>query len=318
MSTLLCTEERYSLLPALKPYQQKTLDDIQHTFFAERLNRQLVQMPTGTGKTWIVGMLPGTFELKTKRMMMVIHTEELAKQAAKTLKYLNPSRTVGIEMADSRAGKADIVVASVQTLGRGVGKRIEQFNAEDFAVLVVDEAHHAVANSYQRIFQHFNVWNNPNILSLGVTATPNRADGKGLGKVYQKITTSFSLLDAIQQGWLSGVKGIKIKTNTSIDNVHKKGDDLDLVELSAAINVDDRNRVTAQAYMEHGEDRQFVAFATDIAHSKALAAEYRRRGLPVEAIWGDDPDRALKLARHKKGELRGLVNCQLLTEGYDD
>lgn len=299
-----------------RPYQLAAANAIKDNFF-NGVRSQVVQLPTGTGKTVLFAMLPDYMEIGDRRMLVIVHREELAQQAADKLRKWNPSRTVGIEMAGKRAGSSQIVVASVQTLSRSAG-RIQQLKPEDFCVVVTDECHHATSPSYRKIYDYFDVTGRKDILNLGVTATVNRSDGKPLKSVYSAITHKMSILDAIRQGWLADLKGKQVRTNTELDGVSKKGGDFDLLQLSSVADTPYRNELIAQAYIQHGQDRKFLGFAIDVAHAKNLAKAFKKYGVNVEAVWGGDVDRALKLSMHRKGQLQGLFNCELLTEGYDD
>jgi ATP-dependent helicase IRC3 len=301
----------------LRPYQREAIDVIKRKLWAT-VNNQVVKLPTGMGKTVLFAALPDELEFGNKRMMVLVHREELATQAADKLRKWNPSRTVGIEMAGSTASNAQLVVAGIQTVGRSGSNRLEQFDPSQFAALVCDESHHATAASYRRVFDHFDTKNRRDILNLGVTATVNRADGKGLGEVYQEIVYQMSILDAVRQGWLSHPRGRVVKTGVKLDGVHTRGGDFVEHELGNVVNTNERNETAVRAWLQYGEDRQTVAFAVDVAHAKALADTFKRYGVAAEAIWGDDPDRADKLKYHRAGSLKVLVNCQILTEGYDD
>lgn len=300
----------------LRPYQSNTLDTIKRKHWGGT-NRQLVKWPTGTGKTVLFSNLPDFLPL-TKRMLVLVHRDELAQQAKDKIMRWNPNRTVGVEMAQSRAGNAQIVVASVQTIGKANSPRLLQFNPSDFQVIVTDEAHHATAQSYQTIFDHFNVKDNKELLSLGVTATPNRADGKGLNEVYDEIVFDMGILDAIRQGWLADLRGVRVSSSTDLDDVQTRAGDFAQDQLTAAVNVSARNDLVVRAWLDHGRDRKSLVFAAGIPHAKALADTFQRYGISSQAVWGDDPDRADKLKFHRQGHIKVLINSDLLIEGYDD
>jgi hypothetical protein len=155
-------------------------------------------------------------------------------------------------------------------------------------------------------------------LLLGVTAIPNRADGTGLGEIFQEIVDDKDILFGINSGWLADVRGIRVRTGVTLNRVHNLAGDFNQQELGTTINTDARNDLIARSWLEHAADRQTVMFTVDVAHAKNLAEAFNRRGVVAEAIWGADPDRAAKLARHQSGATKVLTNCQLLTEGYDD
>ncbi len=299
----------------LRPYQLEALERCKEKL-ESGVNRQVIKLPTGLGKTPFLASLPDALNFK-RRMMVLVHREELATQAADKLRTWNPTRTVGIEMGSSSAGNAQLVVASVPTIGRKGSPRLTQFNLADFDAIVVDECHRSTADSYRTVFNHFNVFEDRKRLLLGVTATPNRADGRGLGEIYEEIVYERDLIWGIREGWLSDLKGIKISTHTRLDDVHTKAGDFDLGELSLCVNTYAMNDLTIRSWLEHGKDRQTIVFAVDVKHAQDLAEAFKRYGVAAEAIWGDDPHRHTKVKALRTGGLRVLVNCQILIEGFD-
>jgi superfamily II DNA or RNA helicase len=300
------------LSPVLRDYQVAALDAVKSAY-AAGTTRQLLTMATGTGKTCLFASLAGYFE---GRVIFLAHREELVEQAAEKLRIWNGGEPVGIEKADRRADNARLVVASVQTIGRKGSKRLEEFNPDDFDALVIDEAHHAAAESYGRIIEHFA--KNPSLLLLGVTATPSRGDGVALDGVFDAIVYRKDLLSAVRDGWLTPPRGIRVPTDTDISAVHTKAGDFDAGELAAEINTPARNELAVESWLLHCHGRQTVAFTIDVQHARDLAAAFVAREISAMAIWGNDPDRAKKLAAHRRGEITVLCNCALLTEGYDD
>jgi superfamily II DNA or RNA helicase len=305
-------------MPTLRPYQARAHAKIKDRFNAG-INRQLVKHPTGMGKTPLFAELPNAFAYSAKDILLVlVHREELAQQAADKLRAWNPGRSVGIEMADRRWDGEQLVVASVPTIGRKGSKRLDRFPKHRVRGIVTDEAHHATADSYLNIYDYFDVWDRKDILCLGVTATPNRADGTGLNKVFQEIVDDISILDGIKDGWLSNLRGRRLATTTSLAGVHKRAGDFADNELAELVNTGRRNEEVIRFWLDYGENRKSIGFAVDVQHAKDLADAAKRYGISAEAIWGGDPLRQEKLEMHRKGQLKILFNCQILTEGYDD
>src|SRR5208337_71062 len=156
--------------------------------------------------------------------MVLLHRDELAQQAIKKArlrlpKHFNIQQEAGTEHCDPCT--ADYIVASVQTIGRKGTTRLEKFNKSALDKFVVDEAHRSVADSYYNVYNHFNLLqDHDSRLLLGVTATPTRGNGEGLGKLYQRIVYSYSLRQAIDDGYLVDVKGIRVNTDISLDGIH--------------------------------------------------------------------------------------------------
>lgn len=300
----------------LRPYQ---LDALESTKVAHEsgLNRQLIVMPTGTGKTCVFAALRQYRQFK-RRVMVLVHRDELAQQAADKIRQWNPSELVGIEMGSQVCDpNATFVIGSVQTLGRSGSQRLATFTPDSFDALVIDEAHHATASTYLNIINHFQFHVARDRMLLGVTATPNRGDGTGLGKVFDRIVYQMSIPDAIRDGWLVNLRGYRIHSRTTLDGVRTVGGDFDQAQLGAAVNTPERNKMIAEYWLENAKGRKTVGFCADIQHAKDQAAEFRRYGVPAQAIWGDDPQRQEKLADFYSGKIQALFNCNLLTEGWD-
>lgn len=283
---------------------------------------QLISMATGTGKTVVFSQLPEKFgDLLPGQSLILAHREELIDQAIAKMRLVNPKLRIDKEKANHRADPslADCVVASVATLGRKGTKRTLKYNWSNFDKFVTDEAHHSVADTYMNVYESAGILApGDKRLLLGVTATPQRGDGKAMASLYQKISFVYSMRQAIEEGWLVDVKGIRIKTDTSLDEVKTTKGDYQEGSLAEAINTPKRNQLIVKAWMEKGEHRQTIGFTANIQHALDLASMFRYHGVKAEAVWGDDPERAEKLAKHKAGQITVLLNCGVLVEGYDD
>lgn len=301
-------------------YQTEALNaiDSQHS---AGVSRPLLCMATGTGKTEVFVRIPDKLKHKLPgQTMVLLHRDELAQQAINKFRLRNPHLNIqqeaGAEKCDPTS--ADVIVASVQTLGRSGSERIKKFNQSTLDKFTVDEAHRAIAQSYYNVYDHFNlIKDNDKRLLLGVTATPTRGDGQGLAKLFQKIVYTYSLRQAIEDGYLVDVKGIRVDTDTSLDGVSTKGGDYDQKELADAVDNPARNLLVAKAYLQNCEGRRAIGFGVDIAHSQHLAETFNSLGINSAAVWGADPDRDDKIEAFRKGQITVLFNAQLLTEGFD-
>jgi len=280
-------------------------------------------MATGTGKTVIFSQLPERMkDVLPGQQLILAHREELIDQAIDKMRLLNPGMKVDKEKAEHKADTsiADCIVASVATLGRKGNKRILQYNWQNIDKIITDEAHHSIADSYLNIYDASGILSpdSKNRFMLGVTATPQRGDGKALAQLYQKISFVYSMRQAIEDGWLVEVCGYKVNTQTSLDYVKTTGGDYAIGELAETVNNPQRNALVVKSWLDKGQSRQTVVFAVDIAHAQALAVMFQEAGVSAEAVWGNDPERDDKLKRHRNKQTTVIVNCGILTEGYDD
>jgi len=304
----------------LRDYQKDCLRTIRAHYRAG-IRRQLVCLPTGTGKTVIFAEFPRFFGMKN-RMLVLAHREELLTQARDKIRRAEPSLSVEIEQAGRRAGAdSDVVVASVPTLGRQGSRRLARLDPREFYLIVVDEAHHATAATYRRVFEHFGLLKNgsPRLL-VGFTATPKRGDGQGLDAVFQEITYARSLPDMIEAGFLAPLAAYRVETDVDLSRVRTRMGDFVAGQLSKAVNIDERNELIVRVYTERLRKRRTLCFCVDVAHAHSLAARFRRAGIASKAVTGEMPreDRASALEGFREGRFQVLTNCMVLTEGYDE
>lgn len=304
----------YNLCMELRDYQREAGAAIAEAQ-AAGCTRQLVVLPTGTGKTVIFAhlaqLLPRAFP-----MLVLAHRDELLAQAEAKLAAANPQLRIAREQAQAHADPtADVVVASVATLGRTNSPRLTKFDPRHFATVVVDEAHHAAAPSYRRVLDYF-----PDALRVGFTATPQRGDNVRLDDVFDEIVFYRDLVSMIDAGWLVPLRGWRMHTDVDLSQVRIVRGDYAEAELAQAVNVDARNEAVVDALLEFGPTRQTIVFCVDVAHAQAVAAHFTQRGIPAAAIWGEmTPEaRAQTLQQFRDQELQVLTNCMVLTEGFDE
>lgn len=283
---------------------------------------QIVNMATGTGKTYLFSDLYEHLKSRLPGKMLVLaHTEELVDQNIKTLQEVNPTLRVDKEMAKHKAdpSKADVIVASVASLGRKGTSRVLKYNWDEWDKVIVDEAHHTPVDFYRSILGVSGVLRpGSHKLLLGVTATTQRTDGKALADYYSKISYVYSLRQAIEDGQLVDVKGYRIDTATKIDDVASANGDFKANDLSDRINNPERNLNIVEGWKQLAADRKTILFAASVSHAKALAGEFTSEGVAATAIWGNDPDRKEKLRLYKEGKIKVLCNFGVLIEGFDD
>ena len=297
----------------LRPYQQEALDAIVNNS-VNGINKQLVVLPTGAGKTVIFSNLP-KIKPDSLPMLVLAHRSELLDQARNKIIASNPELSVEIEQAERKAGKVDVVVASVATLGRNGTPRIEEYPNNYFKSIVIDEAHHAAAPSYRRVIDYFN----PPYL-LGVTATPQRSDSTRLIDVFDEIVYYKSIQDLIQDGWLCPLVGYRVKSNTDISNVQIRNGEYAQDQLEETIDNPERNAHVVATYIALARNEKAIVFASGVRHAENLALSFRQASVETAVILGTTPreEREDILAKFAQKTVSVIVNVGVLTEGFDE
>lgn len=297
----------------LRPYQQDALNAI--VDFSNRgINKQLVVLPTGAGKTVIFSHLP-QYKQNSLPMLVLAHREELLHQAKEKISWSNPNISIDIEQAQNHAGQADVVVASVATLGKAESNRIQKYSPDYFNSIVIDEAHHAAAPSYRRILDYFN-----SQFILGVTATPQRSDKTRLTDVFDEIVYYKTIEHLIKEGYLCPLVGYRIKTNTDISEVATHEGDYIQSQLEDAIDNPSRNATIVAAYNDLVSNKKAIVFAAGIKHANNLALSFRQAKISTEVILGETEADTRKtiLQNFKEGRTSVIINVGVLTEGFDE
>jgi superfamily II DNA or RNA helicase len=299
---------------ALRDYQLECLETVLNESKAG-VSRQLLSLPTGSGKTICMAAIAKAVNKKT---LLLAHREELITQAVDKFKLFWPGVSVGVCMADRNELQHQIVVGSVQSCSRP--KRLEKLQREGFAVMMIDEAHHSTANSYQDVINALGFSKGTSKLLLGVTATPSRGDKQPLGDTFDKITFSRSIGTMIKAGYLSPVIGRKILTSFVLDRIRTQNGDFSISELSEAVNTPERNAFIVEKFKTYAEGRKGVAFCCDVQHCQDLTEAFNKQGIAAAAVWGDmqAEDRKQVLDDLKSGRIQVAASCGILCEGYDE
>ena len=186
--------------------------------------------------------------------------------------------------------------------------------------VVVHNCHHSSAQSYQSVIDHFGAGKPGGPLLLGVTATPFRADGADLSKVYEKVVYSLELPDAISRGYLVDIRALAVATGVSLDGVGATREDFKAGELAEAVNTPERNARIVKAYLDHAAGRKGIVFAASVGHSKDLADAFLAAGIAARHVDGTTPgdERAGIFAWMREPGARVLCNVGVATEGYDE
>lgn len=285
------------------------------------VTRPMCVIPTGGGKTVVFAHM---VHRRPGRVLVMAHRDELIDQAAEKLAMVTGRSDIGIVKAEADDAHAPLVVGSVQTLTRP--GRIERVvDAGPLATVIVDEAHHSVAPTYLRVLGAAGCLDAGGPLTAGFTATAMRTDKLALGKVWQEIAYQIGIVQMIAEDYLCDVRGQQIGTDFDLANVTKAHGDYTDGSLGQELERSDALEASVEAWLKyavddrHPDGRQTVAFTPTVATAHALAAIFRRRGVPAEAVDGTThpDDRRDRLARVASGETRVIVNCAVLTEGWD-
>jgi superfamily II DNA or RNA helicase len=300
----------------LRPYQLAARDEVVKAFTADDLHSVLYALPTGTGKTVTFGAIHNALQAERPGKTLVLaHREELLDQAAGMFERSAPGTVVGIEQGDRYAEKdCSVVIASVQTLSRG--KRLGWFSPN---LIITDEAHHAVAESYVKIFKRYGAMQPGEVKLVGCTATPKRLDKLNLASVFQRQVYNYPIRQAIEEGYLCDIRGYRVRSDVNLDKVKTLGGDFNQGELAAAVMDQNRTRKALSHWWSVARNRQTVVFCASVEHAEMVAETFRSKNFKAECIHGNlgKEERRAILERFKQGETQILTNVEVLTEGFD-
>lgn len=295
-------------MPDLRPYQQAAIDAARDALREHRST--LLLMPTGCGKTVVFAEIARMTVERGHRVLVLAHRNELLDQARDKLAAAGVD--AASEKASKRAGDAPVVVASVQSLK---GKRLAEFERDTFKLIVIDEAHHAAAKSYRDVVAHFD-----QARVIGVTATGDRADGQGLGKVFDSVAYQYGLAEAIRDGWLAPIRAYRVRcTGLDLDTIKVRGD-FHQGQLAEALRADRQLHEVVVPTLERVGDRPTIMFGVNVEHAFDLARVLNgyRPGCAMAVSGADKPKvRAEAVRAFMEGEVQFLVNCALYVEGFD-
>ncbi len=290
----------------LKHHQQEALEALAK-LRSERATIALLYHATGTGKT-----VTAVTDAKRccGRVLMVAHTRELVEQTETTFRMLWPEVSVGQYMESVKEKGAHVVCGSIQS----VAMHLEDFDENEFEYLIIDEAHHASADTYQRVLAYFH----PKF-TLGLTATPERADDQDILEIFKNTAHKLDIQTAVEIGELVPIRCIRIHTNIDLTKVRFNSIQYNIRDLESRIYVPERNRLIVDTWMEFVKDKRTVVFAASVKHAEEIAGLFRDRGVKAIAVSGGmkASDRSEYLARFARGEINVLCACDLLNEGWD-
>ena len=295
------------MTPTLRPYQAAAVDEIRAAF-AQRHRSVLFVLPTGGGKTVLFSHITEQTATKGNRVCVLVHRQELLRQASASLTAMGVSH--GLVAANRGMDLSQPVqVASVQTLAR----RLHRFPREFFQLLVVDEAHHSNAGTWARVLEHFH-----RSRVLGVTATPCRTDGRGLGEWYGAMVQGPTAEWLTDNGFLAPARVFRPPGfDTTV--LRRRMGDFDMTQAGEMLQAGQAMGDALAHYRRHLLGQTAIAFCCSVAHAVAVADLFQRNGVSAASIDGtmDDVTRERLLSDLGAGRLKVLTSCALIGEGVD-
>ena len=307
----------------LRDYQQIAKEEIFSKW--NRVDNILYQMPTGTGKTRLFTSIISDISIWglrhniNYRILIIAHRSELIEQSSRSLdKYRIKHGVLAGTMKDKRDLTQAIQVASIQTITHPANQCLIDDLKFDF--IIIDEAHHAVAKSYQELWEFC-----PDAKKLGVTATPWRMNNSGFAQIFDAYIPSMSIKDFIQKGWLATYQYYSIPTSSelvkSIESIREfdiEGD----YKNSALVEVCDTSKIRAQLYDSYEKNvlgKKGIIYSISREHSEHICLQYRNRGVAIENIDSKTPAKVREkvIQAFRNGEIDIIVNVDIFSEGFD-
>lgn len=309
MSPALALDGHHRL--TLRSYQTETIA-ASEAAEARGCRKQLWVLPTGTGKTVCFVALAAK---RGDRTLIIAHRDELIGQAAAKARQWWPDADIGIVKAErNEVWAQDIIVASVQSLSPARCARLGHFG-----LVIVDEAHHSRSASYTRVLSSLRAGEADGPLLVGVTATPDRADGLGLDSHFSEIVVSYDILWAIREGFLVDLRCKEVKiANLRLEDVKVSRGDYAEGQLGRAMSEANAPWHIVKAWKELAAGRLTASFHPTIVAAQEQAQEFNAQGVPAACVSGVDLDERRRILRAlEAGRLKVVTNAAVLTEGWD-
>ena len=292
----------------LRPYQKESKAAVFEQW-RSGIRRTLLVLPTGCGKTIVFAKITEDCVRNGDRVLILAHRGELLEQAADKI-----AKATGLGCATEKAEQSclgswfRITVGSVQSLMRE--SRLKRFPEDYFNTIIIDEAHHCISDSYQRVLNHF-----PDAKVLGVTATPDRGDMKNLGQVFESLAYEYTLPKAIKEGYLSPIKAVTIPLQVDLTGVGIQSGDFKAGDLGTAL--DPYLERIAEEMEKYCREKKTVVFLPLVKTSQKFRDILNAHGFRAAEVNGESQDRAEILEDYASGKYNVLCNSMLLTEGWD-
>ena len=288
----------------LRPYQQQAIDDLR-VAFRDNARAPLLVAPTGAGKTVILAVITASAVARGRKVLILVHRRELIHQASSKLTAAGVQH--GIIAAGIEPSQQPVQVASVQTLVR----RLATINWQP-CLVIIDEAHHAAAGSWSKILDHW-----PSALRLGVTATPCRLDGRGLGDTFDAVIEGPSVQMLTSAGYLSPARIFAPPMVADLSQLRRRAGDYANDQAAAAMI---RPTVTGDAishYQRLAGAQQAIAFCCNVAHAESVRDTFETAGISSRLLLGNTTDRDAVVTAFAAGTILVLVTVDVVSEGFD-
>ena len=289
----------------LRDYQKVAIDKVRKSFSLSHKSVLLV-LPTGAGKTFIFSEIVKLSRQKNKKVLVLVHKRELIRQTAKELK--NKKITHGIIAAGYKTTDHDVYIASVQTL---INRLNDNFQPD---LIILDEAHHAVARSWQKIIDFYK-----NTIKIGVTATPMRLTGAGLGEVFDDLIIGSSVRSLMDKKYLAECDVYAPPNLLNLKHIKKAAGDYVKSQVENELEKVDIIGDAVKNYRRIADNRQAIAFCISIKHAQSVTRKFNDAGYTAELISGDmnNNDRDDLVKRFEKGKVKILVSIDVVSEGFN-
>ena len=290
----------------LRDYQQEAIENLKK-MREDGKTIALLYHATGVGKT-----ITAATDAKAVggRTLFLVNALKLASQAKETFAKVWPEATLGEYTGSQKDMSQTVIFATVQS----ISKDLEKFSPTDFDYLIVDECHHAAANTYQKIFTYFH----PKFI-LGLTATPERSDGEDMLELFQNVAHKMDLKTAVERGVLVPIRCIRVKTNIDLTDVRINGIKYNSQDLESKLFIPERNQLIVDTYLKYVNGKKTVIFCASVDHAAEIVKLLRDSGVKAEAVSGRDrvEVREKILKDYETGSTNVLCACDLLNEGWD-
>lgn len=267
----------------------------------------LLTHATGTGKTHIAIADAKRLGLRT---LYLAHRKNLLNQTQERFSDLWPEVDSTIYRKKEGKPNTHVVLATVQSLC----SRLNDFDEREFGYIIVDESHHAAAETYRKVISYFRAK-----FILGLTATPDRHDGQSLVEIFQNCAHRLDLEEAIERELLVPIRCVRVKTNVDLSKIRYNGVDYRSRDLGEILLIPDRDRLIVDTYLSHAKGKRAVCFCINVDHSESMAKAFKRKGVEAAHVSGrmGEQKRQQILDAYQSGNIQILCACDILNEGWD-